>query len=235
MTQNKFAPCIRKLNLQKRRAGAEVIASLLLVAITVVGAVILTTFLDETFVAGGVAASGSDNTIKSIKLLKYDSRDGDNLLEIPDLNNTSVAFPTNTSLCRSTCSPTTHPMLGGTQFIVIQIVNQSVNPIFLEKIFLDNATHSWDRSTTGNIFVPTGSVIAGEIPGDGMFSIFSTDVDLGETKYMDNQIPSGAEVNLLVKLDASNPDIPLGKTIRTQFNIGDNQLSEFFIDSGGAQ
>jgi hypothetical protein len=235
MTQNKLKTSIRKSTLQKRRAGAEVIASILLVAITVVGAVILTTFLDETFIAGGVAASGSDSTIKSIKLLKYDSRDGDNLLQIPNLNNTSTTYPTDTSLCRSTCTPTTHPKDGGTQFIVIQIENLSVNPIFLENILLDNATHSWDSSTAGVTFVPTGSVIAGEIPGDGMFSIFSTDVDPGVTKNSDNQIPSGAEVNLLVKLDASNPDIPLGKTIRTQFNIGDNQLSEAFIESGGAQ
>ena len=42
-------------------------------------------------------------------------------------------------------------------------------------------------------------------------------------------------VNLLIKLDTTNPDIALSKTIRAQFNIGSNQLSEFIIESGGAQ
>jgi len=51
----------------------------------------------------------------------------------------------------------------------------------------------------------------------------------------DNQIESGQTVNLLIKLDTTNPNIPLSKTIRAQFNIGSNQLSEFLIESGGAQ
>ena len=114
MTQNNLKSFIRKLTLKKRRASAEVISSLLLVAITVVGAVILTTFLDESFIAGGLAASGSDSTIKSIKLLKYDSRDGGNLLTITDLNNTS-AFPSDGSLCRNKCSANLKPLDGGTE------------------------------------------------------------------------------------------------------------------------
>ena len=51
----------------------------------------------------------------------------------------------------------------------------------------------------------------------------------------DNKIESGQTVNLLIKLDNKNPDLQLSKTIRAQFNIGANQLSEFLIESGGAQ
>jgi flagellin-like protein len=235
MAQNNLKSFVQKSTLKKRRGGAEVIASILLVAITVVGAVILTTFLDETFIAGGVAASGSDSTIKSIKLLKYDSRDGGNLLTLTNLNNTSTA-PSDGSLCRISCFPNQKPLDGGTDFLIIQIDNQSVNPIFLDKIFLDDVTHSWDSVTAGVIFDPTGTIINGDIPEDGKFSILPTDIDIGNTRQnIDNQIKNGAEVNLLIKLDNSNPDIPLGKTIRAQFNIGDVQLSEFLIDSGGAQ
>ena len=70
----------------KRRAVAEVISSLLLVAITVVGAVILTTFLDETFVSGSSSLTGSASTMRSLQLLKYDTRDSDNLLLVPSLD-----------------------------------------------------------------------------------------------------------------------------------------------------
>ncbi len=236
MTQNSLKFHIRKFTPKKRKAVAEVISSLLLVAITVVGAVILTTFLNESFIQGGLAASGSDSTLKTIKLVKYDSRDGGNLLTFSNLNNTSTA-PSDGNLCRTSCksSPNQKPLDGGSDFIVIQIENRSVNPIYLHDIWLDNVTHSWDSSTGDVPFEPTGSIIAGNLPSDGRFSIFPVGATIGEKQNIDNQIQSGQQVNLLLKLDTSNPDIQLSKTIRAQFNIGANQLSEFLIESGGAQ
>jgi flagellin-like protein len=231
MTQNNLKNCIRKITPQKKRAVAEVISSLLLVAITVVGAVILTTFLDEAFISGGLAASGSDSTIKTIKLIKYDSRDGGNLMNYTNLNNTSSVD----YLCRASCNsfPNLKPADSGSEFVVIQIENQSVNPIFLHNVWLGNATHTWDTisATTNDLDL---DVNPGGFPGDGKFSILSTDVT-NPTQREDNQIQSGENVNLLIKLDTDNPDIQLSKTLRAQFNIGANQLSEFLIESGGAQ
>jgi len=246
MTQNNLKSCIRKFTPQKKRAVSEVISSLLLVAITVAGAIILTTFLNDSFLQGGLAASSSDSTIKTIKLLKYDSRDGGNLLKLTDLNNTSF---TSQILCRASCNgfPNKSPINNGTEFLVIQIENRSVNPIFLHNVWLDNVTHSWDRGTANVVIDPALSPIDGYFPVDGTFSIFPTGCDRSiidpcdpndpthYRQYQDNQIESGQAVNLLVKLDTTNPDIPLSKTIRAQFNIGANQLSEFLIESGGAQ
>jgi len=235
MKQNNLKSCIGKFTPQKRRAVAEVISSLLLVVITVAGAIILTVFLNDSFIQGGLAASGSDSTVKSIKLVKYDSRDGGNLLEFTNLNNTDAS---KNILCRASCSsfPNTSPSSGGTEFIVIQIENRSVNPIFLHDVWLGNVTHSWDPVTANVILDPSGSSNSGDYPVDGQFSILPTNVVMGTTKQnIDNQIESGQRVNLLIKLDTTNPDIALGKTIRAQFNIGSNQLSGFLIESGGAQ
>ena len=241
MKQNNSKYCIRKFTLKKRKAGAEVIASILLVAITVVGAVILTTFLNESFVSAGLAVSDSDSTIKSIKLIKYDSRDGGNLLGFQDLNNTS---PVDQILCRASCvgNPNANPnSSNATEFLVIQIENRSVNPIFLHNVWLGNATHTWDLFSAGADLQmgDTSSVTNGGFPGDGKFSIITADLSPSHPDYKlqreDNQIQNGESVNLIIKLDASNPDIRLSKTIRAQFNIGDNQLSEFLIESGGAQ
>jgi hypothetical protein len=236
MTQKNLKDIIRKTSFQKRKGGAEVISSILLVAITVVGAIILTTFLDESFVAGSLSSSGSDSTVKSIKLIGYDSRSGGNLMNFTNLNNTSSD---DQWLCRSSCSnnPNTNPLIpfNGTEFIVIQIENRSVEPIFLESITLDNATHRWDSSTgDSQLQMDQFSVTNNGFPSDGKFSILSTDItDL--TQRVDNQIQNGETVNLLIKLDATNPDIPLSKTIRAQFNIGANQPAEFLLESGGAQ
>jgi len=239
MAQNNLKFCIRKFTPQKRRAVAEVISSLLLVAITVAGAIILTTFLNDSFIQGGLAASGSDSTLKTIKLVKYDSRDGGNLMGFQDLNNTS---PADLKLCRASCiqnkSPT-DPVTPGTEFIVIQVENRSVNPIFLHDVWLGNVTHSWDKGTANKDLLPGGSSIAGDFPVDGTFSILPVDRSEQcpdpQKQCSENQIQSGQTVNLLIKLDTDNPDILYSKTIRAQFNIGANQLSEFLIESGGAQ
>jgi len=238
MTQNNLKSCIRKFTPQKKRAVAEVISSLLLVAITVAGAIILTTFLNDSFIQGGLAASGSDSTLKTIKLVKYDSRDGGNLLEFTNLNNTS---PTDQILCRASCSsnPNLSPSVNGTEFLVIQIENRSVNPIFLHDVWLGNVSHSWDSGSANKDLLPGGSSIAGDFPVDGTFSILPVDTtdkcNDPQKQCPDKEIQSGQIVNLIIKLDTVNPDIPLSKTIRAQFNIGANQLSEFLIESGGAQ
>ena len=233
MAQNNLKSCIRKFTPQKKRAVAEVISSLLLVAITVAGAIILTTFLNDSFIQGGLAASSSDSSIKTLKLVKYDSRDGGNLMEFTNLNNTS---PTDQKLCRISCAVNFQesPINNGTEFLVIQIENRSVNPIFLHNVWLGNVSHSWD-SITGSVDLNMGAATSfnGDYPRDGRFSIIPVGGTIEQSQ--DNQIQSGQSVNLIIKLDTVNPDIPLSKTIRAQFNIGANQLSEFLIESGGAQ
>jgi hypothetical protein len=244
MTQNQLKSCIGKLMTRKRRAGAEVISSILLVAVTVVGAVILTSFLDETFVAGSLgASSNSDSVIKTVQLVGFDTRDGDHLMNIQTLNNTSSL---DQFLCRNSCNSNTNPIPpnNGTEFMVIQIENKGVNPIFLHNIYLDGIDHTWDSSTAGvDLDANGGSWISNNFPGDGKFSILSTSTrcepenPLPGVEYQcgSNEIINGETVNLIIKLDNINADIPLSKTIRAQFNIGDNQLSEVLIESGGAQ
>jgi hypothetical protein len=185
-------------------------------------------------VAGSLSSSQSDSTIKTIKLIKYDSRDGAELMGIQDLNNTNSTYQI---LCRASCAsnPNANPnQFDATEFIVIQVENQSVNPIYLHDVWLGNVTHSWDNVVAGKdlALLTQFSSSANGFPSDGKFSI----LPIGSiTQREDNQIQSGETVNLLIKLDAMNPDIPLSKTLRTQFNIGSNQLSEFLIESGGAQ
>jgi len=237
MKQNNLKSSIRKFTPQKRRAVAEVISSLLLVVITVVGAVILTTFLDESFVSGGLAAAGSDNTLKAVKLIAYDTRDNIELMDpLFSLDNNDGA--TDQYLCRngflSGCNSDTNesPLNGGTEYLVIQIENKSLNSIFLRNVYLDNVGHTWDLTTSGVLLDGSVDPGAGDVPRDGMFSI----IPVGDTaQSKDNQIMGGQTVNLVVKLDSVNPDIPLSKTIRVQLNIGANTLSEFLIESGGAQ
>jgi hypothetical protein len=156
-----------------------------------------------------------------------------------DLNNTLSS----SDLCRSACflNPNANPVTNsGSEFIVIQIENQSVNPIFLHNIWLGNVTHDWDsNSATFDLNPSVASSAGGDFPGDGKFSILTADLAPSHPDYLlqreDNQIQSGESVNLIIKLDVDNPNIQLSKTLRAQFNIGSNHLSELLIESGGAQ
>ena len=232
MTKIISNPRIKKFGIKKRRGVAEVISTLLLVVITVVGAVILTTFIDESFVSGSLSvSSGTDTTLKTVRLWGYDTRDGSGLMGYTLANNS-----TNLMLCRNSCTnDNANPALGGSEFLVIQVQNRGISPLYLKNVYLDNINHFWDSDTASeplNSGAPDSS--GGGYPSDGMFSILSSEI--GDTvQRPDNQIQGGETVNLLFKLDNENPDIALSKTIRVQLNVGANTLPEFLIESGDAQ
>ena len=234
MTQNNLKSSIRKFTPQKRRAAAEVISSLLLVAITVVGAVILTSFLDETFVSGSLAVtSGTDITIKTVKLRAYDTRDGGGLMGY-NIDNDHVF---NLNLCRFGCNGAANdiPANGGSEFLVIQFENRGINSIFLRNIYLDNVNHIWDPATINVGLDATAPLAGGVYPSDGTFSILSNDI--ADLTQKGREIKGGQTVNVLIKLhsDLDTPDIELSKTMRVQLNIGQKSLAEFLIESGDAR
>jgi len=234
MTQKNLKSTIRTIGLRKRNAVAEVISSLLLVAITVAGAVILTGFLDESFVEGSMAVSSStDTTIKSIKLRAFDTRDGPGLMGYNNLDNlTDLLLCGDGPVCIA--NPNNSPATGGTEFLVVQFENTGFNPIYLKSVYLENIVYFWDENTSGvDLNAGSATSAGGAYPRAGMYSILSDDQSLPQ--YPNDQVPSGQTVNLLVKLSPTHPDIELSKPIRVQLNIGANSLSEFLIETGGAQ
>jgi len=244
MKQNKLKSSIRKFTPQKKRAVAEVISSLLLVVITVAGAFLVASFLGESFVTSGMSIiTSTDTTAKSIQLRAFDTRDGIELMDAAyNLDNDAILTD---NYLRRDCSliiaapcvtvVDTKPADGGTEYVVIQIQNRDINPVWLTDVYLDNVGHTWDATTAGETL--DGSVdpssAPSPVPHDGTFSILPADGTL--TQNVDNQITEGQTVNVVVKLDSDNPDIPLSKTIRVQLNIGTSTLQEFLIESGGAQ
>jgi flagellin-like protein len=234
MDQNKLKSKIGKLTPQKRRGVAEVISTLLLVAITVAGAVVLTSFIDESFVSGSLAVtSGTDTTIKTIRLLAYDTRNGEELMGSVDysLDNTNTQVAN--KLCRSSCVANTIPSDDGSNFMLIQIENRGINPIFVKNVVLDGVDHTWDSTTVDTPLNFVAGPPSGNYPLDGQFSVLPSDTT--DTTQGTREIAGGQAVNLLVKLDTTNPDIELSKTVRAQINIGENALADFLIETGDAR
>lgn len=233
MTRNNLqSNLLKTLKPTKRRGGAEVIASVLLVAITVVGAALLTGFLDEAFVSGSSAETSSTSNIESVRLLAYDTRDSSTLLTVPDLDN---KFGDGVLLGAGLVPGNENklPKDDGTEFLIMQIENQSFNPIFLENINLDGVNHTWDSATSGRLFDGLTGLPNGDYPLDGKFSILP--ISSPFIQNANNHIASGQKVNLLVKLGTDDTDIPLSKNVRVLLNIGSITPVDFVIESGGAQ
>ncbi|MFB5624137.1 MAG: hypothetical protein ACE5RP_04370 [Nitrosopumilus sp.] len=228
--------------LKNRRGVADVISTMMLMAVTVAGASTLTYFMNDAFVSGNLGTiSTLDSSSLNLLLLAYDTRDSSGLLKLIDVDNDIAnGIDVNTGdpvLCGVTCggTPNTIPENGGTEFIVLQIQNNGLNPIFLEDIGINNVIHTWDSSTAGvQLDASTNDLVGGKYPADGTFSI----LPIGASPVIQNsniQIQNGQAVNILVKLGLEDSDILLNKGIRVSFDVGNPQLVEFLIDSGDAR
>ena len=222
--------------LKNRRGASEIISTMMLMGITIVGAVILTYFMNDAFINGNLASASSLNSSsENISLLAYDTRDSYSLLTLLNVDNDSTGF-----LCRVTCNvapANSIPENGGTEFIVLEIQNSGFDTIFLEDITINNVIHTWDASTSGITLDASDDYLAGtnrEYPADGMFSILL----VGSNPIIQNeniQIQSGQTVNLLIKLDSVEPDIQLNKGLRILLDTGGIYPTEFFIETGDAR
>ncbi len=221
----------------KRRAVAEVISSLLLVVITVVGAVILTSFLDEAFVSGSLATTSTDISTKSIRLFAYDTRDSEGLLGIPNLDN-KLGDDVLLGESVSGGNEDNIPFFDGTEFLAIQIENQSLNSVWLQRVNLDGVRHVWDSDTAGiqlDTLTNDGSG-DGKYPDDGKFSLMPLYTGgPSPTQFFNTEIEGGQTVILLVKLSSDSQDITLNQGIRVLLNIGQAELVDFVIESGDAR
>lgn len=219
-------------SLKKRRAVTEIISTMMLMGVTVSGATTLTYFMNDAFTNANLGTSTTlDSSSLNILLLAYDARDSSNLLMIPNVDNQY-----NSLLCGSSCSANTNdiPSNGGTEFIVFQIQNNNLDPLFLHGLTLNGANYSWDSATSLVQLDISAPLTGGKYPSDGMFSI----LPVGNTPIIQNdsiEIENGETVNILVKLDSNESDIELNRGIRILMNFGNIQLTEFLLESGDAR
>ncbi len=221
--------------LKNRRGLAEIISTMMFMAITVTGATTLTYFVNDGFISGNLfAASSLDSSSKNILLIAYDTRDSFSLLTLTDIDNENMINP---FLCAVTCSvtPNAIPESGGTEFIALQIKNNGINSIFLQDVTINSVVHLWDPSTSGiELDASINDLVGGKYPADGMFSL----LPVGKTPIIQNenfQIQSGQIVNILIKLGPDNSDIQLNKGIHILLDTGGIRTVDFLIVSGDAR
>lgn len=234
-----------KIIFERKRAVSETIGTLLLLTITVVGAVMISNFVSDGFFRGvnqnpsGVGA-GSD----SLQLTGLDTRDSNTLINVASLDNNH-----NSLLCTKGNEPgctitlpnidniPNDPINPGTEFIALQLRNMSTDSIFLRNIQINNVLHEWDEGAVGTQFDASSSADAGtKYPRAGYFSIIpSLERPNPDKQFSSQEVQGNEEVRVIVKLSQELSDIKMGKTIKIAVNFGGSQPAEFIVTSGDAK
>ena len=228
----------------KHRGVSEVITTLLLLAITMVGAVFVASIVQSSMITTTDQTGGSSEFIaNSVRLVAYDSRDSSDLSGITDLHNHFSQF-----LCTVSCQsepdkvpsgPSGGAPTGGTDFIVLQIRNTNINSIYIHTLFVNGIQHVWDADTSGvllNAEIDDPPPSDGAYPYAGKFSIIDSAGDIGLIQRTSNEVFPGEEVRIVIKLSEKIPnDIEMWRPVQIHLNYGGTQPTEYIILSGDAR
>ena len=194
---------------QSKRAIAEIIVTLLLVAITAVGGIIIFVIVKDSGIAESLISDASQPLTfeGGLALSAYDTRDGANLSGLSAVDN----------------SVTTDGKLKANEFIVLKITNNSPNSIFLSGITVNDILHTFDTAAT----LPPAS--------GGNFCIIPGDItNQGTTTQTTPEIGGGKSANIVVKL-GSITDISVGDAIRVAIDATGFDLQNFIITAGNSR
>ena len=187
----------------KRRAISDIIAVLLLLGITVAGAVLVSTFFQGSNLLR-FDSSNSGTQTSGLKLTGYDTRDTTDLSGISSVDNT----------------------LGGGltsgEFIVLNVDNKGITKVGLQAVQINGIDHSWDLTTTG-------ALNPGTIP-DGEFSIISAS---GTTRIPNGIERNEEVRLVIKLDPDINPGIVINDPIRIKFFTDLIDDYEIIIKSGG--
>lgn len=219
---------------------------MLLLTITVIGAVMVSGFVSDGFFAGADQTTSVDSSADSIQLTGYDTRDSDDLINVDDLDNSlNVIDPTlcangNDGECTIALPDIDNipkDLNPGTEFIALQFRNMNPNSVYLQNIQINNILHAWDIGTADNPLDATSSLNAGTgYPKAGFFSIIpSPERPFPEKQFATQEVQGNEEVRVIIKLSENFPDIKMGKSMQIIVNFGGNVPADFIIASGDAK
>ena len=229
---------MNKIIFRKRRGVTETVGTMMILIVTVIGAVFLSNLLSEEFFSVDQSPV-AEVRLDSIQLTSYDTRDSVKLTNVRNLNNTfnqMLCVKGDSAQCTIT-DPDDLPINDGTEFIVLQIRNMNVNPVFIHNILINNVGHSWDENAAGTLDLTADLDVSGNYPAAGTFAIIPKENDYQSTQIMNtNQVEGDAEVRLVIKLSNQIPqDIGMWSSLRVLVNFGGPQPAEFIILSGDAK
>ena len=238
---------MNKIIFGRRRAVSETIGTMLLLVITVVGAVMISNLLQDGFFQVNQNGSSMGVSSDSLQLTGFDTRDSEKLINVFSLNN-DFTESSSGMLCAQgndiiNCpipvpnNIPTDPANPGTEFIALQLRNMNPNSVFLINIQVNNELHEWDDGTAGTQFDATLNIDAGtKYPKAGYFSIIpSPERPNSEIQFTSQEVQGNEEVRVIIKLSEDLSDIEMWDSMIIVVNFGGSQPAEFILLSGDAK
>jgi len=233
---------LNKIIFGRRRAVSETIGTMLLLSITVIGAVMISSLLQDGFFQGvNQNPSGVEIRSDSIQLTGFDTRDSDTLINVANLDNEfNQLLCANGNDAKCTMSGTANDIpgvIGGTEFIALQLRNMNTGSVFLKNIQINNELHDWDDGTAGFDLEAVSNLDAGtKYPRAGFFSIIpSPDRPNSEKQFASQEVQGNEEVRVIIKLNENLSDIKMWDSMRIVVNFGGPQPAQFIVSSGDAK
>ncbi|WP_148703912.1 hypothetical protein [Nitrosopumilus piranensis] len=218
----------------KKRGVSEIIATLMLMSISLIGTVLVLSFFQNADIANIVGSSEVESSLKSIQLVGYDTRDSLGLSGISSLSNILDAK----GLCTTSCSsnPDLIPINSGTEFVVLDLRNNGGESIFLSSLVINDIKHTFDSATSGAVLDASVNAatctLSCPYPKAGKFSIVPIS---DNTQKSTNEIVVGQEVRLVIKLSSDiSSDIKLTKPLVVQIDTNRLDQEVFIVPTGGA-
>jgi len=221
----------------KRRGVSVVISTLLVLAITIVGALSISNLMSTSVLTTVNQAPKDIIMANSMLLVGYDTRDGLTLSDISGpkaLDNQPDGM-----LCTVSCagaSSTALPSAGGTDFIVLQLWNKNTVEVPIRNIQVNGVMHTWDLQARNQDL--DGAGVHPAFPEEGKFSIIHH-ANSGLLIQNGTETMAGdKEKRIVIKLssdvigDLPSQDIGLGEPLQILIKIGDQFPAEFVILSG---
>ena len=221
----------------KRRGVSVVISTLLVLAITIVGALSISNLMSTSTLTTVNQAPKDIIMANSMLLMGYDTRDGLTLSNISGpkaLDNQPDGM-----LCTVSCagaSSTALPSAGGTDFIVLELWNKNAVEVPIRNIQVNGIIHTWDLQARNQNL--DGAGVHPAFPEEGKFSIIHHSNSGLLIQNGTETMAGDKEKRIVIKLssdvigDLPSQDIGLGEPLQILIKIGDEFPAEFVILSG---
>lgn len=225
----------------KGRGVSVVISTLLVLAITIVGALSISNLMSTSALTTVNQTPKDIIMANSMLLIGYDTRDGQTLSDITSpnpLNNNNLP-PSDGMLCTVSCAGADSkdlPSAGGTEFIVLRLWNKNTVEVPIRNIQVNGVIHTWDLQTRNQNL--DGAGVHPAFPEEGKFSIIHYSnagiLIQNATETMAGDIEKRIVIKLSSDVEGKLPskDIGLGEPLQILIKIKDEFPAEYVILSG---
>ncbi|MGQ0376249.1 MAG: hypothetical protein ACT4OW_01935 [Nitrososphaerota archaeon] len=203
-----------------KRAVSEIIVTLLLLGITVVGGILIWSTLSGSQQQISLETEVQDigGSERDIIIVGYDTRDGQNLGGLTDIDNSN---------------PSSGTLISG-EYIVVTLRDRAKGDILIDKVSVNEIEHTWQSGTSCTL--STTPTIGCSI-NNGQFIIINSPIPPSASKTVNESqlVLEGSDFNLVIRLGSDVSTISLNKAIRLSVVVANFDPTNFIITSGGTR